>query len=152
MRSWTIKGRRKTKPRTGLERWPSSLEHLFLQSTRVQFLEPTWCLTTIYNSSSRVSNALVWFLKARGTYMKAKTFIIHIQLNNHRIWILQITQSTMLLWVSLGQEPLPAMCHHHTRQHIFIFRYQFTRNTRIRVHVKWHHQKATESNIKSITI
>ena len=42
---------------------------LAFQGTQVQFPVTTWELTTIYNSSSRRSNALFWFLWTSSTYV-----------------------------------------------------------------------------------
>lgn len=46
------------------------LEHwLFFQRNWIQFPAPTWCLTTIYNSSPRGSNSLLWPPVAPGIYI-----------------------------------------------------------------------------------
>jgi hypothetical protein len=56
----------------------ASPEHLLLlQRTWVQFSAPTWWFTTVYNSSSRGSDALLWPLRVlhshgTQTYMQAK--------------------------------------------------------------------------------
>ena len=52
-----------------LEKWLGDQKQLLLtQRTWVQFQASTWWLTTIYSSSSRVSNTLFWPLRAGDTH------------------------------------------------------------------------------------